>query len=135
MIRFKHSSADAILFTVPSGVAPELIKKMNRLLSGDVDKIQLTASLEAKVLKRKSDVQEIPLILLMFNDGEMSTVNNQEMFIEEGTLVLKLEYDSYELIADFLQGYIDGDRFGPEITDISVKGWRREKPLELHLEK
>jgi len=126
MIKFSHSLRNEIYFTVILSFVPELMSKIALLLSGAINEVLLSASVESKVLKRKGEAIDVPLVLLMSD--------NESMSIDDGKLVLMLDVDAYELINNLLEGVLDGERVMPEITELYVKEWKKEKGLALVVE-
>ena len=126
MIKFSHSLRNEIYFTVILSFVPELMSKIALLLSGAINDVLLSASVESKVLKRKGEAIDVPLVLLMSD--------NESMSIDDDKLVLMLDVDAYELINNLLEGVLDGERVMPEITELYVKEWKKEKGLALVVE-
>ncbi len=127
MIKLTHSLRNEIYFTVLLSFVPELMKKITLLLSGAIDEVLLNASVEPKVIKKKGELIEMPLVLLM--------TDNESLSVEDNKLILRLDEDGYDLMNDLLEGILEGEQVMPEITDLYVKEWKKEKGFALIVEK
>lgn len=126
MIKLAHSQRNEIYLKLIRADINEFIKIIALLLSGATQEILLMVNVDPKVLKKK--------ILPDYLSLKLTVSNYESLEYNEGILSLNLDIESYEQIYDQLEGILEGEEVMPEITDIFVHSWKKEKGLGLIVE-
>ena len=125
MIKLTHSLRNEIYLKLDRSEVSRFLNNVALLISGALKELIIQVEVEPKVLKKKDVISTYTLIFSISDSDSESLEEDGE------NLLLKLELDSYELLYDLLEGVLEGEEVMPEITDIYVSAWKKEKGLGL----